>query len=289
MSGLIPLPENSAAQVARLKTDFGFVAIVASEIEFYLHGSDDCAALADFWNEVKAACAAQNIGIFKIEKEKGREQHEVALMPAAPEKSARDADILKTIIADAAARFNMRADFSARPFADQPGSGLHIHVHLENEKGERAYYKKDAVISDALKFSIGGLLAWLPDSMAIFAPHAASYQRFVAGSHAPLTVSWGANNRTVAIRLPDADPHMKRIEHRVAGSDADPEAVIAVILAAIHDGLRNKTEPGAQIYGDASLSHYGLPVFPLSLEKALELHRNSLKLAAHQDMQKTHI
>ncbi len=106
-------------------------------------------------------------------------------------------------------------------------------------------------MSDALKYAIGGLLTALPESMKIFAPNAESYARFAPGGNAPTTISWGANNRTVAVRLPDAPHDKKRIEHRVAGADADPHAVIAAILEGIHDGLTRHLDPGPQTYGDA--------------------------------------
>jgi glutamine synthetase len=114
-------------------------------------------------------------------------------------------------------------------------------------------------MSDALKFSIGGLLATMRDTMAAFAPSAESQARFTPGSMAPTTISWGANNRTVAIRLPDSAHDNKRIEHRVASADADPGQVIAAILAGVHYGLKNRCDPGKQIHGDASLEQYGLP------------------------------
>jgi glutamine synthetase len=105
--------------------------------------------------------------------------------------------------------------------------------------------------------------------MCVFAPSEASYARFVKGSNAPTTASWGANNRTVAIRLPDKPHSHKHIEHRMAGADAAPEAVIAVILAAIHDGLSRRIVPASpQIYGDASLEMYQLPKVPLTLADA---------------------
>jgi glutamine synthetase len=242
-------------QVRKLQTDFGFIPVVACEIEFVLHDSQDEMRLAAFWRDVKNAAPP----LFKIEKERGHLQHEVALMPAFAEKAAEDAIRAKQVIADAANAQGMRADFGAKPFPGQPGNGLHVHIHLQDAQGVNVYTKDDDHISGALKFSIGGLLAKLKESMPVFAPNKESGARFVAGSNAPLTVSWGANNRTVAIRLPDTMANNKRIEHRVPGSDADPEQVIKVILEAIHYGLTNQTVPGPQIYGDASLQIYDLP------------------------------
>ena len=144
--------------------------------------------------------------------------------------------------------------------ADQPGNGLHIHLHLEEANGARAFFKKDEQMSDALAWSLGGLLHHMRASMPIFAPTPESLLRFQqAGDHTPTTVSWGANNRSCALRLPDAAPEQKRIEHRVPCADTDPQAVIAVILQAVHDGIKNQRLPGPQTYGNASLPAYGLP------------------------------
>lgn len=232
--------------------------VVAFEIEFYLIGSA-ARDLSVFWQEVTEFCAAQDIPIFKIEKEHGHQQHEVALAPVAdPVLAARHCTQLKAIVLELALKHGMHADFSAKPFDDQPGSGLHVHVHLEDAGGRNVFYKSDERMSDELRHSIGGLLAHMKRDMAVFAPAPESFARFAAASNAPLTVSWGANNRTVAIRLPDSGRHLKRIEHRVAGADADPHSVVNAILRAMADGLARKIEPPAQIHGDASLEMYGL-------------------------------
>jgi glutamine synthetase len=249
-----------APLVQRLREDFHLSPVTASEIEFYLPGSESYATLPDFWREVSEACRGAGISVFKTEKEKGADQHEIALSPCNdPFKTARDTQALRLLIASVAKPHGMTPDFSARPYAMQPGSGLHIHVHLMDERGRNVFYKDGERISEALKFSIGGLLATMKENMQVFAPSPESQARFSPGGMAPTTVSWGANNRTVAIRLPDSAHENKRIEHRVAGADADPGKVIAAILSGIHYGLSQKCEPGAQIYGDASLEQYGLP------------------------------
>ena len=50
--------------------------------------------------------------------------------------------------------------------------------------------------------AIGGLKAAMAESMLIFAPNANSYRRFRRNSYAPVSASWGINNRTVALRIP---------------------------------------------------------------------------------------
>lgn len=260
---------------ASLFSDFGLRAVTASEIEFYLFGSYD-RDLSEFWDEVKTSCAGADIAIFKIEKERGREQYEVSLTPSNPEKTARDTNSLKKIISNLVVKYSMQASFAAKPLAADFGSGLHIHVHLEDEQGKNQFFKDDEIISDTLNHALGGLLLWLPDTMPIFAPNEESYRRFVVGSNSPMTVSWGANNRTVALRLPDSAKDNKRIEHRVAGADADVAQVIYAILAAIHYGLATSAKPDGQIYGDATLEVYNKPIFSSNLQAATLRMRQSI-------------
>ena len=257
-------------QVDCLSHDFDLTPVTASEIEFYLIGGEGFRGVPDFWHTVTAQCAQNKIEIYKTDKENGKDQFEVALKPSDPVKTASDTALLKTIIASAARAYSVQADFSAKPFADQPGSGLHIHVHLADAQGRNIFQKNDAQMSTQLGYSIGGLLAWLNPCMIVFAPSEKSYERFTTKSNAPFTVSWGGNNRTVAIRLPDTEHHNKRIEHRVAGADAEPELVMAVILAAIHYGLKNQCEAGPQIFGDAALPMYNLPRILQTRKEAME-------------------
>jgi glutamine synthetase len=273
------LPDSLiASQEGRLRADFGLRAVTASEIEFYLHGADD-ADVPAFWRVVQQRCREEGIALFNQGKERGREQYELALAPGDPVTTAAHTQEVKNIVTQTAAVGGMKADFAARPIADEPGSGLHLHAHLEDDSGN-VFHKSDDFISDALKFSIGGLLQWIPDCMPVFAPHPQSYARFVKGE-TPTTVSWGANNRTVAVRLPDAPHRSKRIEVRMAGADADPAKVIAVVLAAMHDGLAHRIDPGKQIYGDAALAMYGLPKFPTDPAQAREIFLNSPKIAGY--------
>ena len=257
-------------QIQRIVRDFSLTPITASEIEFYLIGADASSALGEVWRDIANKCADAGIEIYKTDRESGFEQFEVALKPGNPVKTAIDTQILKNIITSVAYAHSMEANFLAKSFADQPGSGLHINLHLTDSQGKNIFYKSDAAISLELKHSIGGLLAWLNPCVAVFAPDSDSFARFAEKSNAPLTVSWGGNNRTVAIRLPDTEHDNKRIEHRVAGCDADPELVIAVILAAIHYGLKNKCDPGAPIFGDASLPMYHLPRIISTREDAVK-------------------
>lgn len=235
---------------AELKQRFGFATALAVEIECYLNAEPPSSFAGDFLR----ACADAGAPVLKWEAERGHLQYEFAM----PVEYDVDAAIAH---ADAAKRIlheMVQADFRARPFADRPGSGLHVHLHLEDAQGRNVFFKRDEEISDSLKWALGGLMATMREHMAVFAPTPESRTRFTPGGNAPTTVSWGANNRTAALRLPDEGAPRRHIEHRVAGADADVGAVVAAILQGVLAGLEGKLEPGPQVYGDASLESYGL-------------------------------
>ena len=70
--------------------------------------------------------------------------------------------------------------------------------------------------------AIGGLAATMADAMLIFAPTANSYRRYRPEAYVPLNPTWAVNNRGVALRVPVSTPENRRVEHRVAGADANP-------------------------------------------------------------------
>ena len=98
---------------------------------------------------------------------------------------------------------------------------------------------------------IGGLAETMADAMLIFAPTANSYRRYRSEAYVPLNANWAVNNRGVAFRIPSSSPENRRVEHRVAGADANPYLLTAAVLAGIHHGLQRRLDPGAPITGNA--------------------------------------
>lgn len=102
----------------------------------------------------------------------------------------------------------------------------------------------------------------------------------------PLDASWGFNNRTVALRIPHSDAHNTRIEHRIAGADANPYLAAAAVLAAMLDGLRQPAEPTAAVTGNA----YAQSVFtPRSWQGAVDAFLGSDFIAEQFGMQFQHV
>ena len=72
----------------------------------------------------------------------------------------------------------------------------------------------------------------MAESMAVFAPNANSYRRFVSESYAPIAPIWGINNRSVSLRVPAGPAASRHVEHRIAGADANLYLAVATVLAA---------------------------------------------------------
>jgi glutamine synthetase len=165
----------------------------------------------------------------------------------------------------AAARADgLLATFMAKPLPGQSPSGLHVHVSLITADGDNLFARDE----QALRHAIAGLQATMAESMLLCAPNANSYRRLRPLSYAPTAPTWGHNNRTVALRIPIGHPTARRIEHRVAGADANPYLVLAAVLAGIHHGLTHELQPDAPITGNAY--DQVAPSLPLSWDRAIE-------------------
>jgi glutamine synthetase len=205
-----------------------------------------------FTDAVADACRVQGVPADTAVAEYAPGQFEINLKHRDDALRACDEAIyLKRIIKGVAGKQGMIASFMAKPFAGQAGSGLHLHVSVLDKNGENIFACTPDAPAEPLKKAIAGLQRCAADCMLLFAPHANSYRRFVMNAFVPLNDCWGFNNRTVAMRIPHSDPVNTRIEHRIAGADANPYLVTAAILSGILDGLEKGGDPGAPVVGNA--------------------------------------
>ena len=227
---------------------------MAAEIECYVTLPDTSPeAMEHFFVPVDAALRAAGVPLLRIEKERGLHQFEIITSITSPEILAQSLRSIRTIVETHGLKTGRSVNFAAKPFADQPSSGLHLHLHLSDGDGLNVYHKTEEWTSDWLRFSLGGLLADLPQAMPVFFPNAEDYARLNDPGHVPKIAGWGVNNRYCALRIPmEPDLYHKRIEHRVPCANADPEAAIAAMLRGVLLGLRERIEPPAQEYGKFS-------------------------------------
>ena len=258
----------------------GLTPVVAVELEFYLldaelasdgrpqtsinpatgtrnkttqvYSMEDLNDYQSFTDVISATCREQRIPADTAVAEYAPGQFEINLKHRNDAVQAcDDAVMLKRAIKAVAGKQNLLASFMAKPFVDQAGSGTHIHVSVLDEQGRNIFACTPESPSDRLKHAVAGLQRAASHCMLMFAPHANSYRRFVLNAFVPLNDCWGFNNRTVAMRIPHSDPDNIRIEHRIAGADANPYLVTAAVLAGMLDGLEHPGDPGPPIVGNA--------------------------------------
>ncbi len=264
--------------VERLKA-IGLTPVVAAELEFYLidrerdadgrirparipstgqppgdnqvYGIRDMDDYRPFLDALYAGADAQGIPLESAITEYGPGQFELTLRHKPDALAACDDAIsYKRLVKVVANQHGMEATFMAKPFADQAGNGMHLHISMLDESGTNAFAAKDPQGTPKLRQAIAGMQALLADSFAIFAPNANSYRRFRANSYAPVAPTWGVNNRTVSFRIPTGSPASRHVEHRACGADANPYLAVAAVLAAMHHGIVGILDPGPETTGN---------------------------------------
>jgi len=149
---------------------------------------------------------------------------------------------LKRAIRGAARAQGLDASFMPRPWDGMIGSGLHLHLSLLDTQGQNVFAAGDGP-NPALRHAVGGCLAAMADCMLIFAPHLNSYRRLQPGALAPAAATWSIDNRGAAVRIPEATGPAARLEHPVAGADANPYLVTAASRAGALQGLDGGAAP----------------------------------------------
>jgi glutamine synthetase len=205
-------------------------------------------------------------------------------------QAADDVVRLKRIVRAQARARGITACFMAKPVARHAGSGMHFHVSLPDAAGRNLFSEaEEGRWNPAIRHALGGLIATMGESMLVFAPHANSWRRFAAQSYAPVSPSWGVNNRSVALRIPAGPVAARRIEHRPAGVDANPYLVAATVLAGIRNGMDRRLDPGPETTGNGYEGAADAPPIPVDWRSAIVAAQGSdfLREALGADMHRT--
>ena len=214
-----------------------------SKVGGQLYGTDIMHEFADVLHEMREACDAMDLKLETLVKELAPGQYELNQHHLGDALQAADnAQMLKRVIKGVAQKHGYVATFMPKPFANVDGNGFHTHISVLDESGHNIFDDGTEKGSESLRHAVAGLAATMSDLMLVFAPHLNSYRRFSAGTHTAIAPTWGYENRDVALRIPVGDPQARRIEHRVAGADANPYLVLSAILAGVLYGLENKLE-----------------------------------------------
>ncbi len=242
-----------------------------------VYSVDQLHGMLPLFNDIYADAALAAIKAETLISEFAPGQYELTLHYREDVMQAAD-DLLrlKRIVRSHARLHGVTACFMAKPNEDYAGSGMHFHVSMLNDKGVNVFVEPtEGQYNATILNAIGGLRETMAESMLMFAPHANSWRRFASNSYAPVSPTWGVNNRSVALRIPAGDIRARRIEHRPAGVDANPYLVAAVVLAGIRHGLKNQIDPGPETTGNGYDAGQDAPAMPVDWRSAIEAARGS--------------
>jgi glutamine synthetase len=213
-----------------------------------------------------------------LHTETGPGVYEAAILYSGMLEAADRAALFKTGVKEIAYKHNIMATFMAKISENLPGCGGHVHQSLWDKDGKNNLFadEKDKLkISDLMRSYIAGQLYCLPHVLPMYAPTINSYKRLVEGAWAPTTLTWGIDNRTVALRVLCGGSKSTRLEMRVIGSDANPYLAMAAALASGLYGIRKKLELKQPATTGNGYRDFSNGVLPGNLWEATQQMKNS--------------
>lgn len=241
----------------------------------------------EFLHALQRALEACGLDVLQLDHEDAQGQYEVNFGFDDALCSADHVMLFKLAAQALAEARGMVFSMMPKPFADQPGSGMHMHVslwqgHSSNARNLFVPHRRDGSVDAAAALSplgeqfAAGVLAHAPALTALAAPTVNSYKRLVVGeclsgtSWAPAFVAHGRNNRTALLRTLHG-----RFEWRLPDSATNPYLATAALIAAGLDGIERSLTPPPATDDDlftlsaAQVSERGIATLPRSLDEAL--------------------
>jgi glutamine synthetase len=158
----------------------------------------------------------------------------------------------KYMVKTLAEAHGFRATFMPKPFSHLTGNGAHAHVSVWDTKLKSNLFhdpKGELGLSRLAYHFLGGVIHSAEALCALFNPTVNSYKRINApptlsgATWSPNTVTYGGNNRTHMVRIPEPG----RFELRLADGAANPYLLQAGLLASGLDGIAHRRDPGKRV------------------------------------------
>jgi len=273
-------PREVLKKVLKRYKDLGLRPIVGSELEFYLLDSEkkpvfdgiQCysllkgAELEYVIEEMRNSLEDLGIALEAFHIEYGPGQIEVIPECDDALEMADKTILIKHSIKEIARKHGLYATFMAKPWAQESGSGFHVHQSLWDLELKNNYFNTDKGVTANY---LAGLLKHARDFMVYGSPTINDYKRFQPNSFAPTKVTWAHDNRTVATRSLLGLGDNSRFEQRNGSAAANPYLIIAASLASGLDGIINKLIPPENQEEDSI-------EFPITLDSALNYFEQSI-------------
>ena len=171
-------------------------------------------------------------------------QNEIDFKYADALVTADNVTTFKYVVKSIAQRHGLYATFMPKPLHGVNGSGMHVNISLIKD-GKNAFYNEEdqlGLSSVAYNF-IAGVLKHIKEICPITNPLVNSYKRLVPDYEAPVYIAWSAKNRSPLIRVPSARGEGTRIELRSPDPSSNPYLVLACLLLAGLEGIKDNLEP----------------------------------------------
>jgi len=189
----------------------------------------------------------------------------------------------KYMIKTLAEQRGLTATFMPKPFSHLTGNGAHVHISLWTDgKNVFADSADEMGLSNLAYEFLGGVLAHGRGLSALCSPTINSYRRLGAtmttsgSTWSPRYISYGGNNRTHMIRIPEGG----RFECRSIDGSANLYLALAGILGAGLEGMEKHLKAGKRLDENMfvrGLEFPDLQMLPTSLLEALQcLEQDSL-------------
>jgi len=192
----------------------------------------------------------------------------------------------KFMVKELTRQSGLRATFMPKPFVHLTGNGCHAHISLWDPDGKsNLFYDQQGELglSTLAYHFLGGILTHAEALTALFTPTVNSFKRINAAptvsgaTWSPNAISYGANNRTHMVRIPEPG----RFELRLMDGAANPYLLQAGVLAGGLDGIACRLDPGRRLdinMYEPGAAPAGIPRLPLNLLDALRAFQASSAL-----------
>jgi glutamine synthetase len=278
-------PRRVLARVLDRAAELGLTVRMQVEYEFYLldpatlqppfPGTDITTTLTNQRLPVLRDLVRQSKGFGlapnTLNQEWGPTQYELNFDSAVGIVAGDQAFTHKTYAKEIAGQHELRATFMTKPFADSSGSSSHLHLSLFDSNGSNLFADEDDAdgVSDDLRSAVAGQLAHARALSALLGPTVNCAKRYRKGTYAPASVTWGFENRSVAVRVKAWRGERTHVENRLGGGSSNPYLALAGVLAASLDGIHRGLEAPDPIRTNAYHLEE-LDLLPGSLDESLE-------------------
>lgn len=229
----------------------GFSTLKPFALDNRCFAGESAATHADFVASLGDTLSAGGLDLLALGVELGPGCFEATLRHTTPLRAADDHLVLKMFTKAFCRRRSLTASFMAQLGPGFQGLSQHPHVSLfDKATGKNLFVGEgEGGMSPLFQQFIAGMIALIPDAMALTHHTPNSYRRHAPGNWAPKSASWARQNYSSAIRVVTTPDTHCRLEYRLPGADANPYLNLAYVLGAGLWGIETEAELGAEFTG----------------------------------------